>query len=97
MENVGYVAVVPMTKEEKIAMYMKMTKAELAEMLYNSNADIDRLLADQRLKTMPESTLPKCKTWADCMNPFMDCLNCPVRGQQLTSNINYETTNLKIN
>ena len=30
--------VVPMTRDEKVAMYMKMTKRELAEMLEHANA-----------------------------------------------------------
>jgi hypothetical protein len=36
------VQVVDQTKEKKIAMYMKCTKKQLAEMLYNANVLLDR-------------------------------------------------------
>lgn len=37
------VQVIEQTREEKIAMYMKMTKREIAEMLTNANDAIDLL------------------------------------------------------
>lgn len=40
--------VIPQTREEKIAMYMKVTKRELVEMLLNNQDFRDRLLADRR-------------------------------------------------
>ena len=39
--------VVEQTRDEKIAMYMKETKTELAEMLFNCNAALDRVLTKQ--------------------------------------------------
>ncbi len=37
------VQIVEQTKEEKLAMYMKLTKKELAEMLINCNEIIDKI------------------------------------------------------
>lgn len=46
--STNYVAVVPMTFEEKVKMYMRCTKIELARML----AERDRLY-DGRIETVP--------------------------------------------
>ena len=37
------IQVIPQTRDEKIAMYMKLTKRELAEMLAGANEHVDRL------------------------------------------------------
>lgn len=53
---------IEMTREEKIAMYMKLSKRELAEMLANSN-----VLVDSLLKRIPERTqeyTPPLGTWS---------------------------------
>lgn len=34
--------ILPQTRDEKLAMYMKLTKREMAEMLVNANEVIDR-------------------------------------------------------
>ena len=39
------VMIKPMTHDEKVALYMKSTKAKLAEMLANSNEEVTRLRA----------------------------------------------------
>lgn len=50
--------VIPQTRDEKVAMYMKLTKRELVEMLLNNQDFRDRLLeekhkaADARRLTM---------------------------------------------
>ena len=103
MGDVNYVNVVPMTKEEQIAMYMKLSKKELAEMLYNANEVINNFIATKvsdsgstgtkALENVPEAIAPTCKSWGDCMNPFMDCINCPLRWSHRDSvtNSNYKT------
>ena len=39
----GYCAIVPQTHEEKMEMYMRLSKEELAEMLIEANNVIDML------------------------------------------------------
>ena len=40
----GYCAIVPQTHEEKMEMYMRLSKEELAEMLINANDIIEKHL-----------------------------------------------------
>ena len=46
--------VIPQTRDEKIAMYMKLTKREIAEMLVNSNDALDNALRHVKLGHQPE-------------------------------------------
>jgi hypothetical protein len=46
MKNIDYYQVIEMTKEEKIAMYMKLTKKELIEMLLQNQE-----LLEQRINS----------------------------------------------
>lgn len=63
------VQVVPMTREEKIAMYMKLSKRELSEMLTNSNELTDALF--KRLP-MPEiKTTPQDNGWVEDIGPWV--------------------------
>ena len=45
---------IPQTRDEKIAMYLKCNKRELAEMLTTANEHIDRLTPPPRLHAMPD-------------------------------------------
>ena len=49
--------IIPQTRDEKIAMYMKLTKRELVEMLVNSNGVLDKLSQAQKpiwVRTSPQ-------------------------------------------
>lgn len=84
--NINYSQIVNQTFEEKVRMYMKTcTKKELAKMLAMRDI-IDLQKADKSFEPYDanKSVLPywynKCKSWSDCKNPQMDCINCPLRG-----------------
>ncbi len=49
--------IIQQTREETLAMYMKLTKHELAEMLANANDAIDRL--QQVQLPVPATRIPK--------------------------------------
>ena len=71
-----------LSKEEQIKMYMKLSKQELCEMLYDLNVVL--LSNKEQYNVLNESANEinddaKCNTWADCMNPYMDCVNCPLK------------------
>ena len=51
------VTYVEQTREEKLAMYMKLTKAELAEMLLNANAVLEALTAQPSSPFPPQPGL----------------------------------------
>ena len=60
--------VIPQTRDEKIAMYMKLTKREIAEMLVNSSEALDNALAGYRagVSQSPENwtaSPPSGTTW----------------------------------
>ena len=88
MEATNYCRVVEMTHEDKVKMYNRLTKKELIEMLIEANNVISLMTStpkvDQPMKLNESLTPPPvpptstCKTWGDCMNPFMDCINCPL-------------------
>ena len=88
MEATNYCRVVEMTHEDKVKMYNKLTKSELIEMLIEANRVIDLVTNGPKVVPMklnetvvpppPVPSVSRCKTWADCMNPFMDCINCPL-------------------
>lgn len=74
----GYVQIVPVTFEEKVELYMKLTKRELAEML----ATRDRYEAATNPKSPEyyknfEKTKPMCESLDECFNEKKDCVNCP--------------------
>lgn len=76
ISNINYLQVVQQTREEKIKMYMKLTKKQLAEMLVNCNDMLDRLSGWPPQQQKPQEP---CSSWANCSNPQMDCINCPLR------------------
>lgn len=41
MKNTNYMAIIPQSHEEKLKMYMKLPKKELAEMLIQANLMLD--------------------------------------------------------
>lgn len=99
MGATNYCSVVEMTHEDKIKMYNRLTKKELIEMLIEANNVISMMTSTPRVEQpmkLNESLTPppvsKCKTWGDCMNPFMDCINCPLRFK--SSDYDITTTNL---
>lgn len=79
METINFIQIVPLSREEKIKMYMKLTKKQLAEMMAmrdeieeHNDKPIQPYVPD-----MPK--FPKCTSWSDCTNIFKDCINCPLR------------------
>ena len=50
--------IIEQTRDEKIAMYMKLTKREIAEMLVNSSEALDNALKHVALEQLSISTLP---------------------------------------
>lgn len=58
--------IIQMTKEERIAMYMKLSKREIAELLVNSNDALYNLLETQQPKWIqfPQAPDPiPCNPW----------------------------------
>jgi hypothetical protein len=93
MDTQNYYSVAQLTEEEQVSMYMKLSKREIIDMLIQANRVIDTFVKPTPVvmdpyKNVPESHTPTCKSWGDCMNPFMDCINCPVRGYTLSTNNN---------
>lgn len=76
----NYLKVVEMTDKEKLDMYLKCTKKELAKMLVEANKQLSRFTSvpfisdDNRMRA-----LVRCKSFADCTNPHYDCIDCPLR------------------
>ncbi|MEE8607232.1 MAG: hypothetical protein V3S55_06500 [Nitrospiraceae bacterium] len=51
------IQVIPQTRDEKIAMYLKLTKRELAEMLVGANEAVSLLSGQQQWQiTIPDQT-----------------------------------------
>lgn len=75
MEKSDYCRIVPMTYEEKVKMYMKCSKIELAKMLA-AKGDIDQKVINVQTTNSP---FTQCTSWSDCTNPHRDCFNCPLR------------------
>ena len=50
------IRVIPQTREEKIAMYMKLTKRELAEMLASANEVVEALTREKSWQTTIPAT-----------------------------------------
>jgi hypothetical protein len=87
----GYCTIVPQTHEEKMEMYMRLSKEELAEMLIEANNVIDILRKEPTIVETRKKWEP-CKTWQDCTNPHQDCINCPLRYKHYSS---FANSNLK--
>ena len=68
------IQVIPQTRDEKIAMYLKLTKRELAEMLTSANEHLDRLPQQPQWQTtIPWETCPATQpevttTWSPITN-----------------------------
>ena len=55
------------------------TKTELAIKL--AERDLKEKLEIPHLPDVPSNkSVLICRTWADCVNPNYDCINCPLRG-----------------
>jgi hypothetical protein len=68
--------IVRQTREEKLAMYMKLRKKELAEMLISANDAIDNLTKPLKLKT-GEQKYCRCKiTEITHIEGRMTCARC---------------------
>ena len=73
--STNYSQIVQQSIKDKIDMYMKLSKKKLAEMLANRD-----LLDSQRpIQIYPRQQGTSCHSWNDCINPFHDCINCPIR------------------
>lgn len=79
----NFVSVRLFTDEEAKAVYSKMKKEKLIEMLIAANKLVDSLYAElsERNHQLPayEYKNLDCSDWAHCKNPQMDCVNCPLR------------------
>jgi hypothetical protein len=53
MEAINYSVVVEMTDEEKLEMYMKLSKKEIAKMLIESNKNLDVMIKHQQQFFIP--------------------------------------------
>lgn len=84
-KKINYTQIVPQNYEERIKMYMKMSKKKLAEML----AARDSIYVAEAVKT--------CTSWDDCINLHKDCINCPVRNVSSYTYITSSTNTLDNN
>ena len=77
MKGNFYHMVIDMAREERYKMYMEQKKEDLVRML----VERDMLeVSSPRYTEFPLDQRPSiCKTWKDCTNPHMDCINCPLR------------------
>jgi len=78
METNGYLQIQPMTFDEKVKLYMELTKKELAEMLatrdkYESAMNPNSI---EYYKLFEQQT-SMCESLDDCINEKKDCVNCP--------------------
>ena len=81
--NIKYCQVVEMTDEEKLEMYMKLTKTELSKMLIEANKHLDmvRLVA-------PCPPIPIYPTYP--MDPFY------TTGDNIVTNLEWAASNMTI-
>lgn len=79
METINFIQEVHLSYDEKVKMYMKLTKKQLAEMM--AMRDEMEEHKDKPIQPyVPDmSMFPKCTSWSDCTNIFKDCINCPLR------------------
>jgi len=78
MDTVGYIQVVPQTFDEKVDMYMKLSKKELAEMLA-ARDKYDAVMNPNSMEYYKNFEQPKemCESLDECINEKKDCVNCP--------------------
>ena len=74
----GYLQVVPMTFDEKVKLYMKLTKKELAEMLATRDK-YESAMNPNSMEYYKNFEKPKamCDSLDECFNDKQDCVNCP--------------------
>lgn len=82
MDNLNYSQILPMTYEEKVKMYLKCKKIELAKMLATRD-EISKIIPIPAM----DKSIRQCTSWKDCVNPCRDCINCPLRGHETLNNI----------
>lgn len=79
MKSINFNQEVHLSYDEKVKMYMKLTKKQLAEMM----AMRDEMEEHKDKPIQPYvpymSMFPKCTSWSDCTNVHKDCINCPLR------------------
>lgn len=76
METINFYQKIQTSFEEKVKMYMKLTKKQLAEMM----AILDQIEEESvQLPSDCSKTYKYCRTWTDCTNVHKDCINCPLR------------------
>lgn len=73
------------SKEELAALLslIEITEQEETIVTYDDTKlkeSIDRDLQELEPSIFKDYPAP-CRTWADCSNPQMDCIDCPVRGR----------------
>lgn len=71
------------TYEERVKEYLEWPIDVLARKLVDLEIqeELRRPIMDSDFEPCEPFTAKAvtCKTWADCTNPFHDCLNCPLR------------------
>ncbi len=74
----GYLQVVPMTFDEKVKLYMKLPKKELAEMLATRDK-YESAMNPNSSEYYKFFEQPKgmCESLDECLNAEQDCVNCP--------------------
>lgn len=76
METINFYQKIQTSFEEKVKMYMKLTKKQLAEMM----AMRDQIEEESvQLPSDCSKTHKYCRTWTDCTNIYKDCINCPLK------------------
>jgi hypothetical protein len=74
----GYLQIVESTFDEKVALYMKLTKKELAEMLATRDK-YEAAMNPNSPEYYKNFEQPKamCESLDECFNERQDCVNCP--------------------
>lgn len=78
--TMDFMQVKDLSFDERVKMYMRLRKDELARMLAQRD-DYEKMVQPIIYPTgLQENTeIKRCRDWSDCTNPCYDCINCPVR------------------
>lgn len=78
MENINYVSIPEMTREEKIEMFRKLTKRELIEMLMENQRMVQSLVVNLN----PLMPIPEIPSWSPTI---WHGINHPTTGEPIGS------------
>lgn len=79
-KDIDLVRVKKLSFDERVKLYMKWRKEELARMLAQRD-EYEKTVQPVTSPTVlqPNIEAKRCADWKDCINPYYDCINCPIR------------------